>query len=96
MAKTQKAVRFFFGRDSYGRHTERAQALDGQWFARHDESTQWGPKSTKWYLQAPSWETSTSNAYSGEVTQHPDEPVMCWGFNRMTECSDVPRVRLPL
>lgn len=87
-----KAIKLWFGHDSYGRGVEVAQREDGQYFAR----TCGRRLTTKWSPYTPTFETTTTNVYSGEVTHHPEAPIMYWGFNRLTECkADKINVRLP-
>jgi len=95
MSKFAKPVRVFMGTDSYGRHVERALGDNGVWYARHDEPSQWGPRTVKWYVtDEPAFETSCENAYSGERIEH--DPVCMWGWNRMGELDGtLPRFRLP-
>ena len=93
-----KAIAFWFGNDTFGRAVEVAQREDGIYFARQVSQRgtgikRFGKSWTRWQEHKPSWMTETENAYSGEVFSH--EPVMSWGFNRLTECNDIPRVRLP-
>jgi len=91
-----KAQRFFSGTDTYGRQVERAQSVSGQWFARHTESKgRYGNSFTRWYTtEEPAFETTGTNAYSGEEFTY-DKPVCLWGWNKMYEYSEMPRVRLP-
>lgn len=90
-----KAIKFWFGNDSVGRPVEVAMREDGTYFSRSYEYNGYGKSWTRWSEHDPNFVTSTENAYSGEVTYHPERPVMSWGFIRLTECSEVPRVRLP-
>ncbi len=88
-----KAIRGFFGTDTYGRSVERAQRDDGVWFARFVEFNGYSNAFCKWYKDDPHYITETTNAYSGEVTQH--DPIMAWGWNKMTEYDLPLRFRLP-
>lgn len=90
-----KAISYWYGNDSVGRPVEVAQREDGVYFARSYEWNGYGKNWTKWKEHEASFVTTTENAYSGEVTEHPERPIMCWGFMRLTQCSDVPRFRLP-
>jgi len=95
MASYIKPSRVFTGRDSYGRYVERALGVNGVWYARHNEQTQWGNQTTKWYVtEEPRFETECENAYSGEIIKH--DPVCTWGWNRMGELENLPRLRLPV
>jgi len=90
-----KPARVFTGTDTYGRRVERALGENGVWYARHDEHTQWGLQTTKWYVtDEPRFETECENVYSGEIIKH--DPVCTWGWNRMGELADLPRFRLPI
>jgi len=92
-----KAVNYWYGCDSFGRNVEVAQREDGAYFERHQYSNgRYGLSTTKWEEHQPTFETSTTNAYSGEITHHPENPVMMWGFQRMTNLSDVSGLRLRL
>ena len=96
MAKSVKPSRAFFGRDTYGRHVERALGVNGIWYARHDEPSNYGIRPTKWYVtDEPNWQTRTENAYSGEISEH--APICLWGWNKMDEYTEeLPRFRLPI
>lgn len=90
-----KAQRHFYGTDSYGRHVEKAQAVNGQWFARHQEQTRFGFQFTRWYsVEEPTFETHGRNVYTNERFEYP-EPVLFWGFNKMYEVKGPHRIRLP-
>jgi hypothetical protein len=51
-----KASRFFFGRDSFSRYIEVAEAVDGRWFSR---SYTGGNGWTRWADWEPSWTGTT-------------------------------------
>lgn len=90
-----KAVRFFFGYDSYGRSVERALSETGKWFSRAKVETRYGLNWSKWTeTEAPKFETHGTSAYTGEKFEYPF-PCIFWGFNRMDELDEIPRVRLP-
>lgn len=90
-----KAIRLFFGHDSYGRPVERAQRFDGVWFARSYGFNGYHNCWSKWeQTEEPSFETHGVNAYSGERFEY-TAPVCMWGWNKLTEATDKLRVRLP-
>lgn len=89
-----KAIRAWFGYDSAGRQVEVAERLDGVYFCRSYEYNGYGQSWTKWTATQPTFETHTTNKYSGEVVEY-DTPQMFWGFNRLDELKKVPRYRLP-
>ena len=87
-----KAKRFFSGHDTYGRSVEVAQSESGAWFGRAYHNGQY-PGFDRWSEFEPSWQTETTNAYDNTVSKH--EPVLLWGWNKMIEYDDLPRLRLP-
>lgn len=91
-----KAIKHFIGRDTFGRNVERAQRLDGVWFARHDEDHgRYGWSLSKWYeIEAPEMSTTCINQYSGETLEC--DPYMCWGFQRMHDITGDGKLRLRL
>lgn len=92
-----KVINYWYGSDTYGRNVEVAQRKDGVYFSRYDyQNGRYGLAITKWSEHKPTFETSTKNVYSGEITHHPDSPVMTWGFQRMTKLSDTSGLRLRL
>ncbi len=90
-----KALRFFFGHDTFGRPVELAQAIDGGWYGRWYGYNGYGMGMSKWAEHdAPTFETHGINKYSGERFEY-SSPVAFWGFNKLTETADIPRIRLP-
>lgn len=87
-----RAIRHFYGTDSYGRAVERAQRSDGVWFARHQ--TSYGGM-CGWYQCDPDWESQLVNQYDGTVIQCEPETVMSWGFGHMRDVT-APKMRLRL
>lgn len=90
-----KATKLWFGNDSTGRSVEVAVSVDGEYYSRAYEYNGYGMSWSKWESHEPDFAISTENAYSGKVTHHPERPVMCYGFTRLTQYIDNPRVRLP-
>lgn len=91
-----KAIAYWYGNDTFGRQVEVAQREDGVYFERHQyDAGRYGLSKTRWESHKPGFETSTKNAYTGEVSYHPENPIMTWGFQRLARCSEVPRLRLP-
>lgn len=89
-----KAIRVFSGYDTYGRHVERAQRLDGVWFARYQHETNYGIQYCKWYEDAPEFEEYGENIYTAEKVKH-EKPKALWGFNKLDERAGPHRLRLP-
>ena len=90
-----KAQRFFSGHDTYGRSVELAQAVDGNWYGRTFDYNGYGCNWSKWIEHdAPEFETVGENKYTGEKFTY-EKPVAFWGFNKLTEHDDIPRVVLP-
>jgi len=90
-----KAVRFFSGYDTFGRSVERAQSEKGDWFSRAYEFNGYGKGWCRWEKDdEPKFETHGINQYSGEMFEY-EKPVCMWGFNKMAEYEEMPRVRLP-
>lgn len=92
-----KAVKYWYGNDTFGRQVEVAMREDEVYFERHQYRHEiYGTQTTKWERHEPTFETSTRNQYSGEVTHHPERPIMSWGFQRLTQCNEAgSRLRLP-
>jgi len=90
MAKVKK---LFSGYDTYGRMVERALSESGKWFARYYDYNGYGKSWCKWYEDEPHYITETENKYSGEIIKH--DPVVAWGWNKMTESDANNRYRLP-
>lgn len=92
-----KSVAYWYGTDTFGRQVEVAKREDGVFFERHQfNNGRYGMGTTRWEEHEPTFETSTRNQYSGEVTYHPEEPIMSWGFQRLTRCDEAgSRLRLP-
>lgn len=88
-----KAIKAFWGNDTYGRQVERAKSVSGKWYARHYEFNGYGSDFCKWYESEPSYSSETKNAYTGDIIKH--DPVVMWGWNKMSEYDKVPRFRLP-
>lgn len=78
-----KAIKAWFGTDTYGRHVEVAQREDGKFFARHEHFNGYAKANTPWYSHNPTFETHGVNAYSGEEFEY-SEPQLFWGFNKMS------------
>ena len=93
MAKLQI---LWFGTDTFGRQVEVAESDSGNFFARTYEYNGYGKSWGRWETHTPTFETTTTNAYSEEVIEHKDNPIMTWGFNRLTKSiEDLPKYRLP-
>ncbi len=96
-----KAIKLWYGKDTFGNSVEVAQREDGVCFSRHDYRNDYGQLSTtKWQYHEPSFAIKTTNAYSGDIIEHPDDPIMCWGFQRLSLIASVDdgdkiRLRLP-
>lgn len=92
-----KAKKYWFGFDTYGRHVEVAMREDGEYFARWQEKhSKYGIVTVKWQTHIPTFDTKTVNAYSGEITEHPENPIMCWGSQRLERCDRAGlKLRLP-
>jgi len=90
-----KASRFFDGNDTYGRSIELAQSESGTWFYRYYDYNGYGMGWSAWdEHEAPQFETHGTNKYSGERFEY-EKPVAFWGFNKLSEYTEIPRVRLP-
>ena len=90
-----KARRFFTGTDSNGTQVERAESVYGIWFARSYGYNGYGMGFSKWEkTDDPDFETTGTNQYDGKTFMYP-APVCMWGWNKMREHSDIPRLRLP-
>jgi len=91
-----KAIKAFYGTDTYGRHIERAESVSGLWFWREYAFNGYGKGWTKWAQEAetPTYTTQGTNKITGEEFEY-DEPQLFWGWNRMTQYTDTPRFRLP-
>ena len=90
-----KAVRYFYGTDTFGRSAEVCESESGVFFARNDEQTKFGLQTTKWREHTPTWSKTVTNAYSGEVSERV-KPVMEWGFQVLRELDDMSEVRFRL
>ncbi|KZX81049.1 hypothetical protein A3715_28560 [Oleiphilus sp. HI0009] len=90
-----KAIRHFYGNDSYGRAIEKAQREDGAWFCREYGFNGFGKSWSSWASQdEPTFETHGISAYTGEKFKY-DTPVLMAGFNVMHEIPGPHRIRLP-
>lgn len=92
-----KAIRLFFGTDTFGKRVEVAQGVDNIWFSRVYEFNGYAVAWSRWQEYSPEWITTVENQYTGEVSQVEDGRIMAWGFQRLTECTkeSMPRLRLP-
>ena len=91
-----KAIKAFFGSDTYGRSVERAQRDDGVWFSRAVEFNGYANAFCKWYQDEPHYITETKMQVEQGVFENvKHDPIMAWGWNRMTEYDAPLRFRLP-
>lgn len=92
-----KAIRLFFGNDTYGRGIEVAQGADMSWFSRVREFNGYAVAWSRWQEYKPEWVTETENQYTGERSTVEEGRIMAWGFQRLKECAkeNMPRLRLP-
>lgn len=90
-----KAVRFFFGTDTFGRDVEVAESATSHWFCRVLDWNGYNRSWSKWGTHEPSFETHGTNIYTNEVFEY-ETPQLFWGFQKLTETKELPRVRLPL
>jgi len=89
-----KATRFFTGHDTYGRRVQMAQSESGTWFGRSFGFNGYGKAWLKWFKTEPEFQSTYINQITGEEGTY-ENPVLCWGFQKMTELDEIPRVRLP-
>ena len=91
-----KAQRFFSGNDTFGHSIEMAQSKSGKWYSREYGFNGYGKAWSKWaaYDEEVTFETHGVNQYSGESFEY-EKPVLMWGFNKMVEYEEIPRVKLP-
>ena len=90
-----KAIRHFYGTETYGRHVEKAQRVDGSWFSRAYEFNGYAKAWSKWLeCDKPNFETHVTNAYTG-VKEKLDSPRCMWGFNSLNELDGPHKIRLP-
>lgn len=90
----KQVVRGWHGNDTYGRAVEVAERADGVFFARCYGWNGFGKAWSKWEVWSPDWETRGVNRYTGEEVEYA-EPVLYWGFQRMSQFSGTPNFRLP-
>lgn len=91
-----KTSRAYFGHNSQGVSVDVAQAINGKWYRRYYEFNGYAVAAGKWTLiDAPSFRTSATNAYTGEVTTITDENQICEGFCYLNIFSKTPAFRLP-
>lgn len=92
MAKT---ARGFGGTNTYGTHVEVAESVTGKWFQRAYEYNGYAKAWSKWIPFTPSWSTTITNAYTGEVSER-EEPALEYGFSILKEyVNEKPNYRLP-
>ncbi len=89
-----KAIKFFKGNDTTGRNVQLAKSESGHWYGRSFEFNGYGKAWSKWFKTEPELQTTYINQITGEEGTY-ETPVMCWGFQKMTELDEIPRVRLP-
>ena len=84
--KMAKAIKTYFGNDSYGRGVEMSQREDGVWFDRFREFNGYANAWCKWSKceDEPVFETESKNPHNSETIKFP-EPIMYCGFTRMYE-----------
>ena len=87
-----KAIQSWYGKSSDGDHVQLCLREDGQWFGRR---LTWRGSWEGWKFADPSFDTTTTNRISGEVTEHPDEPIPNWGWNRLRQETGKLAYRLP-